>query len=164
MLRHQFTLAPMKKWQNQSFCTYILSRATCEGASQIRWREDSIVGMVKWGASNLAGYTKNPNPLHLMHKQTKIIQVGTGWGWHATIYIQSSNFWPKPLQKTWLLTSSVPIVKKNWILPSPSILQACRPFCQKDIWNNQFWWRRGLLSWISLLSKWYKDRQCLIKQ
>ena len=35
----------------------ILSCATCEGASQIRWHEDSIMGMVKWGASNLAGYT-----------------------------------------------------------------------------------------------------------
>ena len=35
----------------------ILSRATCEGASQIRWREDSVMGMVKGGASNLAGYT-----------------------------------------------------------------------------------------------------------
>ena len=50
----------------------ILSRATCEGASQIRWHEDSIMGMVKGGASNLAGYTK-PNPLHLIHKHTKII-------------------------------------------------------------------------------------------
>ena len=31
----------------------ILLRATCEGASQNRWREDSIMGMVKGGASNL---------------------------------------------------------------------------------------------------------------
>ncbi len=42
---------------------YILSRATCEGALQIRWREDSIMGMVKGGASNLAGYTKKPQDL-----------------------------------------------------------------------------------------------------
>ncbi len=66
-LWHQFTLAPMEKWQNHAFC------------------------------------------------------------------IQSSNFQPKPLQKTWLLTSSVPLVKKNWILPTPSFLQTCRPFWQKDI-------------------------------
>ncbi len=35
----------------------ILSRATCEGGLQIRWCEDSIMGMGKGGASNLAGYT-----------------------------------------------------------------------------------------------------------
>ncbi len=48
----------------------ILSRATCEGASQIRSREDSIMGMVKGGASNLAGYTKTPQDFDVQARLT----------------------------------------------------------------------------------------------
>ncbi len=68
----------------------ILSRATCEGSSQIWWREDSVMGMVKRGSLQPGGLHKTPQDfdvLHIEHVNCQTLNTGLV-GLTQSVYIE----------------------------------------------------------------------------